>query len=86
MDLTLISLLRVHSKWELSCSVRTARRCPHPICIRTASRDWMRLLGWGQTCSKLSADEFGSEDTRCDCTIQDKSEHVSTSALRRLFL
>jgi len=70
--LTFISLLRVLSKWELSCSVRTAHQCVHSICVLTASRDWTRLLDWGQSCSKLSADEFGSKDApRCGRTIQD---------------
>src|SRR5229473_6719679 len=71
MDLTFISLLQVPSKW-LSCSVRTACQCKHPICIFTASRDWTRLLDWDQSCSKLSADDLGSRDApRCDRTIQD---------------
>jgi len=33
----------------------------------------MRLLDLGQSCSKLSADEFRSNDTRRDRTIQDNS-------------
>jgi hypothetical protein len=54
MDLTLISLLRIVSGRELSCSFRQLvdDRIQYAF---TASRDWTWLLDWGQSCSKLAA-------------------------------
>jgi len=48
-------------------------QCVHSTCILTSGRDWTRLLDWGQSCSKLSADEFRSKDARYDRAIQDDS-------------
>jgi hypothetical protein len=45
----------------------------HSICILTLGRDLNVAARWGQSCSKLSADEFRSTDTRRECTIQDNS-------------
>jgi hypothetical protein len=41
----------------------------HSTCILTLGRDRTRLLDCGQSCSKLSADEFG-EDTHPDRAVQ----------------
>jgi hypothetical protein len=39
-----------------------------------SSRDWTRLLDSEEFCSKLPAGKCGSEGTRCDHAIQDRSQ------------
>jgi hypothetical protein len=70
--LTFISLLRVFQ--NESCRVQFEQpQCAHSTCILTRGRDWTWLLDSGQSCSKLSVDDFRPSGTCRHRTIQDSS-------------